>query len=190
MKLPANLSEHDVLAAIEHAVRVLGGKFTIPGHDQDDVSQEIRLMALDAIPRYRPDVGPLINFLVVHCRLRLTNLLRDKWRRSDSPCHACKQGRPCREDGQCCEPHRRWQARQDRKAGVNLAVPLDSVGEADMPHVTVDAEVEGRELFRLIDEIMPIDLRATYLSMLAGKSVPTPRRRAVEKVVRDIIDGR
>src|SRR3954469_6602012 len=58
MHLPPGLNESDVLQAIEDAVRLLAPHFTFPGWGVDDVAQEGRLLALEALPKYEPRLGP------------------------------------------------------------------------------------------------------------------------------------
>ena len=63
MIVPPNYTEQQVLDAIEGVVRILAQQFAFGPYDKDDIGQEIRLMCLDALSRYRPEVGPLQNFL-------------------------------------------------------------------------------------------------------------------------------
>lgn len=52
----------------------------------------------------------------------------------------------------------------------------------------VQATAEVNEVLALIDEHLPLDLRATYLQMRAGvANIPKHKRAAVEKAVRDIL---
>lgn len=126
MNIPKNMTEAEVLMAIEEAVRVvLPGKIHVPGYAQDDLAQEMRLYALQALEKYdpRPDqqgkpTRPLLNFLVVHCRYRTLNLRRKLFRRADSPCRRCHAGTPCGEDGRVCRKYAVWAARNDRKASL------------------------------------------------------------------------
>ena len=48
-------------------------------------------------------------------------------------------------------------------------------------------DIQMRELLARIDERLPVAIRATYLQMRAGKSVPKARRAEVEAAVRVIL---
>src|SRR5579884_2932262 len=196
MHLPHHMNEKDVLACIERVVSLLGHRFSFPGYDAEDIEQEGRIMALEALPRYdpRPDADgrptrPLANFLMAHVRRRLLNLKRDHYRRSDAPCKACHAGTEHERDRRC-EVYAEWKARNDAKA--KLARPLDISGVGDGHAGTrvesdVAATAEMNEMLGRIDRHLDVELRAAYLQMRAGKSVPRDRRVAVEHAVRHIL---
>jgi len=189
--IPEGLSESDVLAAIESVVRVLAPQFTFGPFDKDDIGQEIRVMCLDALPRYKPEVGPLQNFLFSHSKLRCINFKRDHHRRADAPCRSCHNGQPCGPDGEVCKKYATWRDIQDRKAAIRNPTGFDdTAGEAEW-HARDKSDVEGdvqtRELLRLIDARLPIDLRADYLRLRAGKAIGKAKKQAVEAAVREIL---
>jgi hypothetical protein len=194
MHVPAGMTEADVLTAIEHVVRVLSGKIKVPGHDLEDLAQEQRMMALEALVRYDPQpdatgrpTRPLENFVYIHVKNRTLNLRRKLFRRADAPCARCHRGDWC-EDGQMCRKYRQWKERNDRKA--SLAAPLSLTLDFDKPDVDtpdgsrVEEEAEFREMLLKIDTHLSVDLRPTYLLMRAGRPVPKSQRMAVEQAVR------
>src|SRR5947208_703774 len=88
MHLPPNKTEAQVVEAIEKAVGMLAPSFAFGIYDVEDIRQEARIFAIEALPRY-DGVRPLENFLYSHVKNRLINLRRDKFRRADAPCKAC-----------------------------------------------------------------------------------------------------
>lgn len=89
MKLPENHTEEQVLAAIENVVNSLAYKYTFFHHTLEDVKQEARILALEALPRY-DGVRSLEAFLWVHVNNRLMNFKRDNYERRDNkPCNKC-----------------------------------------------------------------------------------------------------
>jgi hypothetical protein len=52
----------------------------------------------------------------------------------------------------------------------------------------VETAAEASELERLIDERLPLELRADYLRLKAGSLVVAPRRRQVPEAILDIMD--
>lgn len=201
MKLPEGVTEAEALDAIENAVRILAPNYTFGIYDLEDIRQEARIFGMDAMPRYNPrgylpDGKPrrrLDNFIYSHIRYRLNNLRRDKYRRNDPPCVLCHRG----EDhvrGKSCKSYSAWKRRNEAKASLMSPVALDLIpDERQQPERRLSSEVEDRaemnEVLRRVDEGLDVELRATYLQMRAGKSVPKSRRLQVEEAVKEILRG-
>jgi DNA-directed RNA polymerase specialized sigma24 family protein len=193
MTIPPGHTEQSVLDAIERSVAILAPSFVFGPYDIDDVRQQARLYALEAIEggKYDPS-RPLENFIYTHCRNRLINLKRDKLHRTDVPCRRCHEGDFCTSDG-VCKVYSEWRARNSAKANLMRPVALDRVADEKERRTRTDSTAEGdvqaAELKRLIDEKLPVELRADYLKMLGGVSIPPPRRKVVEAAVKDILRG-
>lgn len=194
------MTEAEVLQKIDQAVRLLAHNFVFGYFDLDDIRQEARIFALDALERYDPqgynDLGEpnrkLENFLFAHIRNRLLNLLRNKYRRNDPPCNLCHQGRHAEhEDRQVCQKYKEWKVRNTAKA--NLARPLDlsTVADEHERNMHAESDVEDqarvREATGLIDHQLPVDLRADYLRMKSGERLTKNRRLKVEVACREIL---
>lgn len=193
MKLPDSVTEQQVLDAIENAVKILAPSFTFGIYDIEDVKQEARGFGLEAMARYDTD-RPLDNFLYSHIRNRLINLKRDKYRRNDPPCLVCHHAEGSRTDhpsGEFCPKYLSWKRRNEAKANLQRPLDLEQVADHRQAHSapgTDAVECAGlNEMLGLIDQHLPVDLRATYLQMRSGKSVPKSRRRAVEEAVKVIL---
>ena len=199
--LPEGFTEQQVLDAIENAVRILAPSFTFGIYALDDIKQEARVMGLEALARYDPRPGPdgrptrpLENFVYIHIRNRLCNLVRKKLRRSDAPCAVCHRAvgnRTEHPDGRFCQKYLAWKKRNDGKANIMCPLDLEHVADERERSTRVESDVESdasvSEALRLVDEHLPVELRATYLQMRAGQSVPKARRLVVENAVRDIL---
>jgi DNA-directed RNA polymerase specialized sigma24 family protein len=194
-------SQTQVLAIIDRVAAKLAPNYYVGYFDRDDLAQECRCFALEALSRYDPRPGPdgkptkpLENFLYKHTRNRLVNLRRDCYRRADYPCPLCKDatdyntGHP---DRRYCDRHVNWQRTQDRKAALMAGGgwqvlaeerQWDAGGEADPA-----GQAEVRDALRLIDAELDLDMRADYLRMRAGQLIDRDRRRAVEAAVREIL---
>jgi DNA-directed RNA polymerase specialized sigma24 family protein len=192
VKLPAGVSEADFLDATQRAVDMLAHSFVFGYYDKEDIAQHafmeaVKVMATDAYDTSRP----LANFLYVHLRNRLLNLLRKQYRRSDPPCNLCHHGRQAEHpDGEVCKKYKAWRKRNATKANLAQPVPIDSVPDeqvraADDPH-----GAELGETLAAIDARLDPALRADYLRMRAGQwaDVPKPRRERVEAAVREILN--
>ncbi len=186
MKLPEGKTEAEVLEAIERAVNMLAPSFVFGYYDVDDVKQQARMFALEAMPRYDPE-RPLFNFLCRHIRNRLINLRRDKQRRNDPPCQACHAGAPCEGGRSYCKKYSAWLTRNNAKANLCRPLGMECSGEEKGRESTVVQDAELSETLRLIDVELPLGLRADYLRMREGVSVPKARREAVTEAVKEIL---
>jgi hypothetical protein len=142
------------------------------------------VVALQVFPKWDPSKPPG-PFLRVHLTRRIRNLYRDRVRRSDSPCAACKKGRWCGRGGEGgpCEAHTQWAERWGRKAtlasgGVGSLAP-DRAAPLDDP---ADTELLGK-----VDAELPAHLRADYLRLRQGVRLSETRRAAVEDAIRFIL---
>jgi DNA-directed RNA polymerase specialized sigma24 family protein len=193
MKMPTGVTEEQVLEAIENAVKILAPSFTFGIYDIEDIKQEARTFGLEAIGRYDTS-RPLDNFIYSHIRNRLINLKRDKFKRNDPPCLVCHHaegGRTQHPSGEFCTKYTTWKRRNEAKANLQRPLDLEHITDnrQSQPSPENDAaEIAGlNEMLVLIDTNLPVDMRATYLQMRAGKSVPKSKRVAVEAAVKEIL---
>lgn len=186
MHLPTGHTETQVLRIIEDVVEKLAGAVRIPGLDKDDMAQEIRLLCLEALPRFDADKGLLGGFLYTHTRNRILNMLRDKVTRNDAPCPRCAMGDYC-QDGKPCAPFQSWRRRNTRKQNLAAVMPLDDGPERVDGRDYQDADV--KEVLCLIDKELDVELRADWLRLRSGAPVPNQRRLEVERAVRNILAG-
>lgn len=191
MFLPAGMTEEEVLSTIEMVVQPLAGQFVFPGYDFDDLAQEARIFAMEALPRYNPapdaegrPTKPLENFLFSHVRNRLINFKRDHFRRTNSPCPAC-HNQVDHEPTPACKTYARWKRRNDGKA--LLLVPADPDKAIEPEVASFEEAVQAKELLKLIDEKLDLSLRPLYLAMRAGVRVHVDKRDLVLAAVREIL---
>ena len=196
MKIPPGFTEREVLAIIQKAVDSLAKTFTFGHYDIDDIKQEGFIFALDALEKEKYDSSrPLENFLYSHIRNRFINLKRNKFRRTDPPCARCHAGESCpsANGGGWCKKYEYWHSRNRTKSNICNPVALENVNDekehSTRTESTSEQEVEITEALTMIDAQLPIELRATYLQMRAGVSVPKVKRLIVEEAVKKILTG-
>lgn len=211
MHVPEGFTEADVLTAITRVQHALAKHWKFGIHDEEDLRQQIAVWCLEVLPRFDPggfteDGRPkrtLEGIMYRHSKNRAINNRRNQWRRTDSPCRTCYEAamrgsrRTEHPGGDWCRRYMEWQAIQDSKAGIFWAPNLSAIslpgaepGTHWEPSVDSEAEeaVETKELFELIGERLPIELRATYLQMLAGETCgDSNRRREVKEAVEAIL---
>jgi DNA-directed RNA polymerase specialized sigma24 family protein len=197
MKLPPGKTEEEVLSAIEKAVNILAPSFVFGFYDVADIKQEARMFALQCLDKYDCR-RPLENFIYAHTKNRLINFKRDKFKRNDPPCQVCHianstNQRPKHEDGEFCAKYLAWKNRNAAKANIMRPLDLDYIADESEANTRLPSEaettVETAELLQRIDEELDIELRATYLQMRAGESVPKAKRLIVEEAVKEILRG-
>jgi DNA-directed RNA polymerase specialized sigma24 family protein len=193
MKLPPNITEKDFLTATDKVVSLLASSFTFGFYTVEDIKQQARLFAIQAMDRYDP-TRPLDNFLYTHIKNRLINFRRDNFRRNDPPCqgcHASLNGETFHENKQYCEKYQAWLKRNFIKQ--NIITPLDISNICDEHEANTRTEssivedIARDELLALVDMKLPVELRRIYLQMQAGESVPKAKREQVERAVLDIL---
>jgi len=191
MKIPPGKTEAEVLAAIEKAVDILAPGFVFGPYTLDDIKQEGRLEAIKLLEKDVYDTSrPLENLLYTHIKNRYINLVRDKLRRSDSPCPQCHSGFSCRPEGPC-EKYVIWRDRNRVKSNIMRPLDLDHVADEHEQRTrvesTVTSEAELAELLAKIDAQLPAGLRSDYLKMRDGVTIPRTRKAQVEEAVKAII---
>jgi hypothetical protein len=187
MNTPSSVSQEELLAAIKRVGDVLSVRFSFGTYEPYDIRQQIALFALEALPRFDSKAGKLEGFIFRHCKNRLTNMKRNVLRRADPPCQKCYDSVE-HERGPACDRFVSWKERQDRKAALAKGAPTDAFFH-DGPDGSTDVEMDAatREMLRLLDEQLPVDLRRSYLQVRDGVPLSKPKKEAVLKAVRDIL---
>lgn len=195
MRIPPGMTEDQVVAAIDKVVNTLAPRFQFGYFTVEDMKQEGRKFAIIALPKY-DEKRPLENFLYSHVKNRFINFKRDKYKRNDAPCklcHNCADGETGHPDGHYCSKYENWRKRNLSKQ--NIMNPLDISNISDERETNTRTKsgvlenIEYEELMRQIDDKLPVELRAAYLQMVQGESVPKSKRLEVEQAVLAILEG-
>ena len=165
MKIPDNLTEHEVVHAITKVAKKLAPKFVFASFEIEDIEQEAFLMGVEGLERY-DSTKPLENFMYAHINNRLKNFKRDNYYRFD---------------------HGNAQKIQDRKK--NLLEPMDIAALYSVS--TDDATVHNAhlsEMLDLIDRKLPADLRGDYLKLRSNSFLPKGRKATVIQAIENIVN--
>lgn len=191
--LPEGMSEGEVLAAIENVVRRLAPSFTWGHHDIEDIKQYGRLEALALLSKGKYDPSrPLEGYLFTHLKRRYLNLRRGLMRPPEQGgCRACYKAwlagsEGCGQGTEGCRRFAQWRTTQERRFRFVHTLSLDGADlndDALTQQDDVAQNVATRELLTLIDERLPVHLRADYLRMRAGVTVEPARREEVRAAV-------
>jgi DNA-directed RNA polymerase specialized sigma24 family protein len=178
MQLPSSIkiSESEVLAIIDEVVKVLAPSFKFGYYDIDDLEQEGRILAIDALSRYKSDKGAsLKTFLYNHVKKRFINLKRDKHFRpapkniSEEKLQVWLKKNSCRR---------------------SLIDTVDISDNKNNPTVEQD-QVENihlKEISSIIDLHLPVEFRADYRCILEDVRIPKSRRIKVLCILKDILN--
>lgn len=133
----------------------------------EDISQEIWILCLDALSRYRPECGEIEHYLNSHVTNRLKNLKRDKYFRPDINNQPLTQNR------------------------INLvnAVSIDNVRVSDKtkflasssPEADPFLSLEAEDTKELILDNLPPHLVEPFKDLLEGKKI----KKSLLQEVRD-----
>jgi hypothetical protein len=143
----------------------LSRSFAFGSYTYEDISQQIYLSALEALPFYDGQRS-LENFLYRTCTNQLINLKRNKFWRAEPACKLCAKGALCEPGG--CAKHTRWLRINSSKA--SLANCGGQVINQDS-HTHNHDGINDNELYNLIGLALPANLREPYLRLKDGVSV-------------------
>jgi DNA-directed RNA polymerase specialized sigma24 family protein len=191
MNYPHNLTEKEVMTAMDKAIALLASTFMFGYYDSDDIRQEAYIFGLEALPRYDPN-RPLENFLYSHIKNRLINFKRDKYHRTDPPCKICAEHGK-HQDGSVCAKYTAWKKRNASKQNLMRPQDIHTIDDGNKSlklkqSVVDDANIA--ECIELIDKNLDVELRSTYIRMKYGESVSKAKRVKVENAIKEILSGR
>jgi DNA-directed RNA polymerase specialized sigma24 family protein len=200
MRLPDGVSEERFLEATNRVLNLLATKFVFTYHQLDDIKQQGMLFAIKIMATNKYDTArPLENFLYTHLRNQFINYKRDNYIRNEPPCLTCIFYDPSRtkSSDQCtafgtkqeCEKLQSWNHRNAVKRNIIQPIDVESVmdyGCAKKSDIVL-LEMESQELERLIDDKLPMDMRADYLRLRAGEPVSKSRKLTIRNAVADIL---
>lgn len=162
------LSEAELLGAINYVVNSLAGGFVFGWYSREDIEQEARCLAFEALPDFNPNFKKkgtleekLRSFLFIHIRRRLINLKRDK------------------------------QGRSPEKHRLVFPLHIDDINDIDERNMKTDDDViDITELRHFRDKILyelDSEFRDDYHKVLAGVSIPKANKeRLLVEIMRII----
>jgi DNA-directed RNA polymerase specialized sigma24 family protein len=190
MRIPENMSEDEVLATINKVVGRLSYKFRFAYHSLEDIEQEGRILAIEAMEHYE-EGRPLENFLWRVVRNGLVNFKRDNYIRPNEPCEKCKLD--CKlTDKKECKLYQNWEKRNKIKKNILCPINLYLVNNEKEHSMrvmdNVEEKIERQELIDIIQRKLPITLREDWLRVLRGLKVAKYKREKLETAILEILN--
>jgi len=186
-------TEQQVWDIIEYVIDYLKKGFSFGYYDEDDIAQECRIFALEALKRFDPKKSQLQTFLETHMRNRLITLKRDKLMRNDSPCRRCKHY----INDQCVNHNKKsdckrwlpWYSRNDTKRNI-MQLDCEIIRE-DVELLSMEKPVgeiyDKKELYNLILDKIPSEFRRDFLKLGEGAVILKFRRDRLMAAIRKIV---
>lgn len=156
------------LSVIRRIAKRLAPKYTFGFYEVADLEQEAIIFGMKSLEKYDQSL-PLENFMVVCMGNALKNFKRKHYVRlgADESKYAAKKN--------LAEPLSLESVdERDESSMWNLSDNLDSL------HI--------KDIFLLIDQHLPRELRADYLRMKHGTSIPKARREKVEEALLELLE--
>jgi RNA polymerase sigma factor (sigma-70 family) len=176
MHLPTNMLESEVLAIIDEVVKGLAHSFAFGYYDSDDLYQEGRIFAIEALHLYDATRGAsLKTFLHNRVKQRFINLRRNKYYR------------PIPDNISEDKLERLVKRNNIKRSLIDVSdIEEDSIEQFSE---TTDS-IQQKELFKFIDKHLPVELRADYRCILEEVKIPKHRKIKVLEVLREMLNER
>ncbi len=188
-----NISEAEFVERVNGVINSQAAQYTFGYYDIDDIRQEAWKEILKSLHRYNPEL-PLENFLYVHVSNRLKNVIRNKYHRNDPPCKICHgqiSGQTEHPDGKYCDKYLSWKKRNSDKKNLVCPTDISNIDDTNEKNTKFNEKVSENmakeEIFAIIDLKLPAYLRADYLKIKSGVTIPKNRRDLVIKAIREFL---
>jgi len=186
----SKISEPELIAILYEVARKVAPKFTFGYFKLDDIIQEAVIIGIEGLPRYDEE-RPIKNFLYIHMRNRLDNLMRNKFFRDECPCNLCRnceEGQTKHTDGYFCDKFKKWLELNCTKASLMSPLGLLRLNANEERHVESErCPLTYKEIIALLTDNFPTLLRADYLKLQDGLTIPDDRRELVADETRKIL---
>lgn len=173
---------------VKNIINMVAHLNTFGSYTKEDISQEIWLLCLEALPRFDHKRN-LYNFLLTHVKHRLKNLKRNKYFRHECPCKLCsfkEQGKTGHDDGQYCARYLKWYEMNLSKSSLASSMGHDFNGDSYVNDIESHEDVVARQdLFESIEANIPAHLRKSYLKLKSGVNIPNIERQEVLEFLRE-----
>lgn len=203
MKIPKGMTESEVLTSIDRIANGLAYKYKFGYYSIEDMKQEARIEAMDALERYDPSKGKLETFLWTHVNNRLYNLKRNKFARPDKPClncplnaydpHNLKSTNQCTayDDRADCAPFANWEKRNSSKKNIMSPIGMGNVKDENERNMrredNIAQNIDYTHMIILLDEKIPISLRKSWIKMKNDIKLSKADRTKLLDAIREIL---
>ncbi len=158
----------EALGTIQKVAKRLAPRYKFGYHEAEDIYQYAVIYGIEALSSY-DDKRPLENYLAVVVGNKLKSFKRDNYERQDAVSKHCES-----------------------KKNLMEPIPIDNVDDELEPSMSVACDTHGRvvdsEMFKVIDDNIPAELRSDYLKIKHGEKILKSRKKLIEAAVIDILE--
>lgn len=182
------LTEQQIIKVIESIINQLAPKYTFGYYTLEDIKQEGFIIAIAALSKFNPKKGVaskkrnslsdrLYNFLRTHIAYRYRTLVRDNFERSELPNCNCK----------FCKTDKRSECKRYQKF-INRNAAKKAIASAAYEKVEHIAKEEyNSEIYGLLNEKLPIELRQDFKRLLDGVKIPNSRKDKIKEILIEVL---
>ena len=189
------MSEQEVISVIEKTVNYLAPSFKFGYFDADDMRQEGTIFCMEALDNFNFNKSSkqdrseaLFTFLKTHVRWRFLNMRRKQLMRCEPPacdCPLCKEDSANRLD---CPKYSNWIRRNISKKSLMEPFDVEEVyGSTASYSQNVEDKALSSEIIKVLNERVPVDIRADYRKFIDGVSIPKERKKKLILKIKDIL---
>ncbi len=193
------MTDEQFVELVDNLSSRLARKFTFGYHTYEDIKQQAFIEAWKGLDSY-DGKRPLENFLWVHVKNRLCNFKRDNFERLDKPCLKCPlynktlQSECAKfENKNLCEEYCAWVARNSPKKNLVNCLDIDNIDDEKESRTSVSTNyvenIEQKRILNLLDQHIPLHLRASYIKMRAGSKVSKRDRDEIKKIIAELMEA-
>jgi DNA-directed RNA polymerase specialized sigma24 family protein len=162
MKIPANMTEQEILDTMEIVINRIAPRYTFYGYDVHDIKQESYIICMEAVDRY-DGIRPLENFLSVNLSNRLKNFVRDNYFISDANNSRIKVLQPAQLE------YEEYLVDDEEDFELENSIDLD-------------------HYVSFIDRFLPASMRMDYLKLINNIYLPKNKKQDVVDKIIEIIE--
>lgn len=198
--IPNNYTEKEVIRIINRVAQRLAPKFLFGYHGIEDIEQQARLFAWEALPSY-DGRNQLHTFLFRHVYNRLHNYKRDNFERIDEPCLKCPINKYSRKLGRCkkykedyledCEFYYGWILRNNSKKNLMEPADIDSIDDRYEHNMWTNNnflnDIDYNELIGEIRDKIPISEMENFNRFINNIKLSGVARLKIKRIIIDIL---
>lgn len=199
----SGISYYEVEDLVERIVSMKKSKYQYPGHEPEDLAQDIRLIALEALKHFDSEkLGKSVFHFVARCVDNgLYNKFRGVYLNNNPPCLRCpeyiKETRSCAIDEVGCDRIISYRERMAKRraiaAPLSYNANLESEEEGDYSHqegLAVGSTTGVCDLDDTLRASIDPGLLSYYEMIVAGNSdaVPAHIKKQIQRQVREAMD--
>lgn len=200
--IPDGYTEDDVIRIINRIAQRLAPKFRFGYHGVEDMEQQSRLFAWEALSAYDGRCN-LNTFLFAHVHNRLHNYKRDNFERIDKPCLKCPINQYSKKLKRCkkynedrledCEFYYGWILRNNSKRNLMEPADIDGIDDKNEHSMWISGDivddVDYTELMKKIKDKIPMHSMENFNRFIGGAKLSGIAKTKIKEIIIEILEN-